>query len=372
MGHIDGAAFERLASKGNYYKIIKMLKRALREAHYTQKLPIYLNLAQAYALSGSYKKAINIYDLVLKENNLGAQESPVRYMRSLCQLHTGDIDGFVDYSHRWSVPEAVAHKKNLESYGIPYVNKWDQLSELKGDKILISGEQGLGDQILYSRILTDLQRKGFKISMICSSSLLSFFAHNYPRIKFYPLGNSLSREEIQQHGGITAIGDLFTAYVNKYKEIPSVPYYTGDKNIAILSDKLRIGWVYKTSGMHEETSKRSLNPEIFKNLVAEVSLYSFQIPSEQLPFCTPLGDKINSFMDTANLALAMDACVTCDTAFAHLCLSMGIPTILVYDKYLDWRWKISLYPDVKLVTIHEPLDKKIIEALRELGVSSSF
>jgi ADP-heptose:LPS heptosyltransferase len=55
----------------------------------------------------------------------------------------------------------------------------------------------------------------------------------------------------------------------------------------------------------------------------------------------------------------MDCAVTCDTAFAHVALNMGKPTLLVYDKYVDWRFKVGMYPAAKLLSMTDrDFDKK--------------
>ena len=68
----------------------------------------------------------------------------------------------------------------------------------------------------------------------------------------------------------------------------------------------------------------------------------------------------------------VDVVVTVDTLVAHLAGLKGIPTLLVINKHLDWRWKYReeedkrysmFYPMVEIVDVKDDLNKIIKELI---------
>ena len=65
-----------------------------------------------------------------------------------------------------------------------------------------------------------------------------------------------------------------------------------------------------------------------------------------------------SFVDTAAVAMACDLVITTDSAVAHLCGSLGVPTWLLLQAVPDWRWGLEgetsvLYPGLRLFRQHK-------------------
>ena len=162
--------------------------------------------------------------------------------------------------------------------------------------------------------------------------------------------------------GVSTVGDLFTAKIVHDGKVMEHPRYMIPSAIALQTDNLKIAICYKTGRTSDTANNRSLNPEIFRPLTKLGSLYSFQVPFERLDFVRPISE-VKTFLDTAKWLMTMDLVVTCDTSLAHLALSLGKKTVLVYEKYLDWRWKIGLYPDVHLVTPYGNFVNKISQII---------
>jgi len=60
-----------------------------------------------------------------------------------------------------------------------------------------------------------------------------------------------------------------------------------------------------------------------------------------------------SFVDTGAVAMTCDLVITTDSAVAHLCGSLGVPTWLLLQAVPDWRWGLegeasALYPGLRL------------------------
>jgi hypothetical protein len=348
-----------LHAKGKYAEILSLMKSILSKVSSSmERCNCYRIMATAYAGLYQYDKAKKY-----TEESLKIQDSEnMRYQLSLYELHLKNVkDGFFHYGARWSMPEMSDLKQKFAKYSLQELQKFD---DVIGKRILITGEQGLGDELMFSRILSILVDKCSYIEFVLSKQVRPLIQHCYPNIITHEIGTNV-QDISTRFDHIITIADIFRLYVLDY-DIPPVQSFKPSEIIQIDNNKLKIGFVYSTGKTSDTATVRSINPKKFKELETLGDLYSFQIPEDPLLFVKDsFGNKINNFLDTANYASAMDVIVTCDTSFAHLTLGLNKPTIIAYDKYIDWRWKIPLYPNVKKVSIHGAFEKKIKQAIDE-------
>lgn len=236
------------------------------------------------------------------------------------------------------------------SKGVPYVSNWD---ELRDKRVFVSGEQGLGDELMFSRAMVEAAKITKSIFKLSPLSLDKFFAHN--------CGVTISTEKLstlpegfiaQNYDCIVSVGDLFRLYVLAHGLLPPVPLYVCEEPAYTHSSKPKIGFVYSPGNMGDSFKERTINPLFFRRYLKDFSFYSFQVGMPAV-IGEDFSPFIQSFSDTADLLDGMDCAVTCDTAFAHLALNMGKPTLIVYDKYVDWRFKVGMYPKAKLLSTND-------------------
>ncbi len=234
-------------------------------------------------------------------------------------------------------------KQQLQCHG-HYIETWTELQQQK--TMIITGEQGYGDELLFSRVLVEVQKVVPHLIVVTGKPLQSFFQFNYPEITFIGMG-----EPIPQFGrpGIATMADMFCAFCLHHQTLPSVPMYQAPIRPISVGEKPRLGFVYKAGTASDTAKQRSLSPQVFRRLADQYELHCFQVPAEPQRFGIDRGTECKSFLDTAERLTEMDRVASCDTAFVHLALNLGKPTMLVYDEYLDWRWKTPLYPAVKVV-----------------------
>jgi hypothetical protein len=273
----------------------------------------------------------------------------VTYMLSMSGLHNGDlVGGMTAYKARWSSPEMSSLWQQLHKYG-RYRDSWDAI---RNQKMIITGEQGFGDELLFSRVLTPLVETCKKLLIVCSKGVQALLQHNFPTVEFIGMGEPLDHRK-HEFDGIATFADMFRAFVIEHGKAPEVPIYLPSRHLQpkkTETSKPTIALVHQAGKIGDNSKDRSIASEKFRPLIAQYDIFSFQVPHDHLDFArVSLGSKLHTFLDTANYLSGMDLAVSCDTAFAHLALNTGKPTVLVYNEYIDWRWKNNLYPAVKIV-----------------------
>lgn len=146
----------------------------LAEGAYRKALEIDPDRADTLAmLAGAF---INVGNpgpgILYARQSLELEDSPHAHNHlALALLETGAWkEGWKEYEHRWSVPERAQH---IRDYGD--VPKWDGRS-LDGT-LVIHGEQGLGDEILYMSLFHEIKAEHVVIE--CAPRLVDLFERSF-------------------------------------------------------------------------------------------------------------------------------------------------------------------------------------------------
>lgn len=199
---------------------------------------------------------------------------------------------------------------------------------LPGKRLLVIGEQGFGDQIMFARFLEPLRTAGAEVTYCCAPDLVPLFPGAVPALRwsllpeadFWTLACSLPHRL-----GVT-LDNLPPPYA------PSVALGQGG------------GIGVRTSGRptHANDAHRSLGRKEAAPLL--------ELGLDLAPESTGAAD----FLETAEILAKLDLVIAVDTAVAHLAASMGKPTwILLPARDTDWRWlrkrtDSPWYPSVRL------------------------
>jgi hypothetical protein len=341
----------KLEAKGDYDGILKLLKCVQQQIPLTERKDhqaLHMNMARAYQAMRDYASAGAEYT---KAFNL-VPDKYLLYLLGIAQLHSRDItNGFRNYGYRWLSDEMQPYYQALRSKGVPYVSNW---SEIAGKRLLVTGEQGFGDELMFGRAVDPARELAASITRIAPEAMVDLFAHNGGDVnlsvkKLSELPSGFIQENFD---AIITVGDLFMFYVLEHGALPPVPQYTAPNPVYTPGRKKKIGFVYSPGSMGDSSKERTINHRFFNRFQKDYDFYSFQVGAPCV-LGEDLSHQIKTFSDTADLLDGMDCAVTCDTAFAHLALCMGKPTMLVYDKYVDWRFKIGLYPKAVLLSTND-------------------
>ena len=180
---------------GSVYRETGDTERATQ--HYRQALalnpnypPALGNLAGLLADDGEVEEALALYDRVLKFEKDNAQ---ARLNRAVLHLLQGNLkDGWRDYAARLK----LAGKVPVPDHRLP---RWDG-STLKRQRLLVTAEQGIGDQIMFASMIPALTARasaeGGSLILECEPRLVSLFARSFA-------GVTVKAWDVETRGGIT-------------------------------------------------------------------------------------------------------------------------------------------------------------------------
>jgi SAM-dependent methyltransferase len=273
------------------------------------------------------------------------------YYRSMEVLHTGNlIKGMELYGARWLTPDLIGFKQNLMERNPNWVNS---LKDIVGKKVLVTGEQGLGDELMFSQVIPLIEGQTKSITFITSFINHDFLQFNLNSEKTKVLDTMVSlglnaTPLCKEHDVVTSVGELFRLYIIENEKVPRSLYKR--PNPEDNQSKDMVGFVFKTRVTSD--TPRAFDPQILKYTLKQFKIANFQVPKSVLGWDneTMFGNNITTMTDTANL-LNTKCNITCDTSFAHLSLLLGIKTAILFDTYVDWRWKTELYPEATLLRI---------------------
>ena len=136
------------------------------------------NIAYAYSHLGRNQEAIEAYETALKSFRDPSEIMEAQYARSICFMAVGRIEeGFREYE--------IRNNPRFRGYARHMVNApiWNG-EPLNGKRLLIVGEQGLGDEFMFANILPDLQRaagEGGTLQIAVEKRLVDLFQRSFPK-----------------------------------------------------------------------------------------------------------------------------------------------------------------------------------------------
>lgn len=282
-----------------------------------------------------WEKAIQSFDQAIKwEHNWSHQ-----WHKCISLLHSGKWDeGMLLYFSRY-MQEPTQTSVRLPMFPIQHITN----PQTSGNAVLVMGEQGLGDQIMFSSVLPLLQSSWQKVVVNISKELVELFQYLYKDQKWIEFCNfeQISAENITKFDGFIMLGDLFSW-------IEPQTLYTTDTEIG--NQNGPIGWCWHTNRISPNSNKRSLDKDLIKTSNKEWKSLQY-------------GEDHNlNVLETWDLLDQLSEVWTCDSFIAHLAGMKGIKTTLIVNEYWDWRWKLVdqnmksiLYPNIQIKLINESI-----------------
>ena len=137
--------------------------------------PALGNLADLLADDGDVDEALALYDRVLRQDKDNAQ---ARMNRAVLHLLHGDLkEGWRDYAARLKLAGKVPAATHR-------LARWDG-SALKRRRLLVTAEQGVGDQIMFASMIPELAAQT-GIVLECEPRLVSLFARSFANAAVRP------------------------------------------------------------------------------------------------------------------------------------------------------------------------------------------
>jgi tetratricopeptide (TPR) repeat protein len=383
-GRLDEAATSyRLALEidGTHLSALANLGLALRDQGLPQQAVSVLDRALLIApdhAEAIFNKALALIDLgehapadALIERTLGLDPefAQAHMQRGFLLLKRGDFAaGWREYAWRVRIPDM----DHWQDYDYPL---W-QGESLRGRRVLVQAEQGLGDQIMFASCLPDLLERARHTVIECDPRLARLFARSYPSAVIY-------RHRVQ--GKPDWWRDAAPDYRVRLGDLPRIlrtheadfPPHCGylvpdagkvaawRARLAALGPGLKVGisWRGGTPGTGQAARSialAALLPILSLPRAHFISLQYGDVSNEIAELHTHRGVEVhawsnaNADMDgVAALIASLDLVVTVCTTAAHLAGALGKTAWVMVPAAAEWRYgesgpRIPWYPALRL------------------------
>lgn len=361
-----------------------LLKREFRPQqaleHFEQALAtgfrntqLFSNRGIALQDLGRLDEAIASYDEALV---LTPGDPLARFHRSLALLMCGEFGrGWPDYEQR-----LVSEGRQSPPRTLPV---WDG-KPLPEGKLLVYGEQGIGDEIMFASCLPDLLAQCPRVALVCTAKLEPIFRRSFPQAevaafesardpaapllvdaqKMIPIGSlpllyRCSRDRFPRHDGYLHADP---ALARAYRE-----------RLDALGPGLKIGLSWRGG---TDRSRRGLRSLDLDQLAPVFSLpgarfinlqYDSRADEPGVSGLVAAGtlvhwqDALDDYDRTAALVSSLDVVVSVCTAVIHLAGALGRPTLVMAPFSPEWRYGIAghempWYPTVRIERQNSPGD----------------
>lgn len=248
------------------------------------------------------------------------------------------------------------------------------------ESLLVLGEQGLGDTIMFARYLPLLRQGGARVVCVAQQRLLALLKTLDADIEWRP------SEKAGSVGGIKAWTPMMqlpqALALTPDQFTPNVPYLRAEpdrvvrwrERIGTQGFKVGIAWQGNPDKRIDVGRSSPLAAFAPLSEIPGVRLISLQthLGVEQIAQAA-FGDRIeqlgddfdkgpDGFLDTAAVMEHLDLIVTVDTSLGHLAGALGRPTIVLLKAVgADWRWLYRRtdtvwYPTLRLFRQSRPGD----------------
>ena len=326
----------------------------------------YHNKGLVFAINGKSDEALKAYN---KARLLKPDYADPNVYMSFLHLKNGKLkEGLDQYEWRWKTKNGLNRQRHFRQ------PLWDGKESLKDKRILIWSEQGIGDTINWSSLVSHVSSQAQHCILECQGKLVSLLQRSFPNVEVKHANRSfdLEREDFDFHlpmGSIYkhCIEDISGNSNVKSHLIPNpVRVNFWKKRLQYLGNGPYIGISWKSSNM---SSERILNyssiEEWFPILkipnVNFINLQNKDFEDDLIKIQDEFGVKVHNFDDidhfddiddVAALCSALDMIISNKTTLPFISGGVGTSTKLANWRQSQWN-NILLNPMSSSVKIYE-------------------
>jgi tetratricopeptide (TPR) repeat protein len=343
--------------EGNFANAIKSLRHALQLD--PSLWAAHCNLGLALYGAGEFLEAERVLASALKRDPGNAL---LCLHASFALLARGEWrEGWQRFEARLELPDSPIRFTYPRWRGEPLVGK----------RLLVSGEQGLGDQIMFLSCLPDAVSRGAKCALSMDRRLDGLLRRSFPEAEI------VHDNEPGQGASFdfqVAAGSLPRWFRNANKDFPQRgAYLVADpqrvahwrRRLEALGDGLKIGISWRGGTL---ATRRMLRSVELETLTIPLSALSPHLISLQYTDCAAelnalranhglavqhWVDALSDYDETAALVCALDCVVSVCTSIVHLGGALGRPVWVLAPSSPEWRYgregeRIPWYPTVRI------------------------
>ena len=354
-----------------------------------KSVPALINLGEVLRGREKIEGTIACLDQALR---LNPESALAHWNLALAYLACGDFErGWEHYEWR-----RRANQVSLDPYPQP---RWNG-QPLAGRRLLVHGEQGLGDEILFASCFEDLLQLGGQCVLVCDPRLAPLFRRSFPATTVVGFQRRKDREPASPDRPVDwqiPAGSLPRMFRKRADDFPSRRRFLIPDSALVLrwrerlsgmGPSLKVGISWRAGGKVAEQRRRTTRLDTWQPLLATpgvswVNLQYGDTVSERDWARTALGVTIHDWPEgdplvdidsfSARMA-ALDLVICVDNSTAHLGGALGIETWVLLPTVPDWRWgregeRSLWYPSLRLARQSvagqwEPLFQRLADSLR--------
>ena len=367
-----------------------------------------LNLGVAYHKLNNNRKAIqytkesikinkhnsvayqNIASYLEDENQI---DEAIEYLQYALSINKNDYNSI----HALSLLQLLKldYKSGLNNYEKRFLSSQQKLkysqfgklslnSKIKGKKILVWHEQGLGDTIQFSRLADMLSELGGIVTFEVQPPLENFLKKQFK----FEISSDVQNKQFDYQIPLLSLLKYFNIDENNIPKLKKTFNCDKDKFlfwknlIPLKNDKINIGLSVSGNKNHKKEYRRCIPLEKFNKFTDQSRIFLIQkeisiedrkiVDQNNEIFFLGENEYWNDFTDTSAIVENMDVIISIDTSLIHLSGSMNKKSYLLLSNPPDWRWghrenKIKWYDNVKILRQNSPRNwVGLIDSLRHL------
>jgi hypothetical protein len=192
-----------------------------------------------------------------------------------------------------------------------------------GKRILVWGEEGFGDQIMFARFARLLRERGAELTWIAPEPLGRLFEQSLG-VRAVTGPAEFTTQDFDAWSPSSA---LPLAFLGELEPPPAAAYLAPPP--PAVAQGVTVGVMTRGNPKHPNDAVRSMDDRAAAELMAIPGVASL----------APEATGARDFYDTARIISGLDLVVSVDTAVAHLAGALGKPVwLLAFEPMADWRW----------------------------------
>jgi len=326
-------------------------------ASFRRALALKPDLAEAHSNLADVLQDLRQYDeahaCYLRALELKPDFTMARYGLGLLQLQMGDLaNGWAGYEYRWT-------KKIKPVPARRFPQPWWEGQPLAGKRILIWGEQGIGDQLLWASMFREIIESADHCVIECTAKLVPLLSRSFPGAEVVAATDPPQPAAAGQFDYQCPMGSLarflrptLASFPRENRYLVADPARVAywKERLASLGPGPKVGFAWR-SGLG--TGSRSMNYTTLEEWGPIFAVPGVHFVNLQYDECTseldaarqrfgvplhvfPEVDLYNDLAETAAFTRALDFVIASFTSVYPMAAGVGVPTCTMYSWSIGW------------------------------------
>lgn len=230
--------------------------------------------------------------------------------------------------------------------------------------LVVYGEQGLGDEVMYASCLPDARQRAEHLIVECDRHLEGLFRRSFPWAEVHGTRkqDAVGWLEGLQIDASVPCGGLPEFFRPTPASCPGTPYLVADPERRVQWRALfdswgkrpKIGLAWSGGSRHNNPAGRAIGLEALRPLIESVDAdfvsLQYRDPSDEiretgLPVRHfPRATLTDDYDDTAGLVAELDAVIGVHTSVHHLAGALGVPGLILVPERSIWLYAMDSLP----------------------------